>query len=301
MIINIGKIRKKNQKNDIFLLLLGFISLSDRSIDSTNLRSGMIVPHVNNGQDGNGHGNNGNNGNGHGNNGNGQNADDGPPLPRQDRLAGVPQNVQDRIFDFGWVNWDDILANAAEEAAAGAVDEAAVGNDEDEMIYDPGEWGYHPCYQPSQRDTDYTVQLPGVQIMDDPPLSEKFGDQVCYLSRDGRQFGLYRQAAGGVIDGNVVDFPWIHETHDLPVGFEGQAIKFFDAADTLCVIVFATDGNTTVIFDFQTGQELGGGQMPENIQWGVEGLLMVSYLADVGIQVMLKSAAGDIRTITIAV
>ena len=266
----------------------------------------MIVPHVNNGQDGNGYGHGNGNGNGHGNgngnghgNGNRQNADDGPPLRRHDGLAGVPENEQDRIFNFDW--WYDILANAAEEAAAGDVDEAVVGNDEDEMIYYPGEWGCHPCYQPSQLDTDYTDEpLNGEQI-DGPSLKEKFGDQVCCLLRDGRQIGLYRQVAGGVIDGNVDDFPWIYETLDLPEGFEGQAIKFFDAADTLCVIVFATDGNTTLIFDFQTGQEMGGGQMPENIQWGVEGLHMVSYLADVGIQVVLKSAVGGIRTITINV
>lgn len=149
-------------------------------------------------------------------------------------------------------------------------------------------------YGPLNLDIDYTI--PGgledgdPRIHHVPALSVQFGDQICELALDGRHLVFHKRN-----DGNRTD-----ETLELPDGFRGRKCRFFDAAGILCVMVFEADGENTVIYDFHSGQLLGGGPMPEVINWdGGDFLRKVVLLEGVGLQVVITRDGVGIHTITI--
>ena len=150
---------------------------------------------------------------------------------------------------------------------------------------------------PQNLDVDYTHR-PGLpedgdpRIEHVPALSVEHGDQICELALDGRR----------VVFQKKVDIGWTDETLELPEGFMGLKCKFFDAAGTLCVMVFEADGVNTVIYDFHTGQVLGGGPMPEAIDWdGCDCLRKVVLLEGIGLQVVITREEVGIHTITIGI
>ncbi len=149
-------------------------------------------------------------------------------------------------------------------------------------------------YGPQYTDIDYTI--PGdpedldPRIHHVPGLSVQYGSQICKLELEGWRLTFHRKN-----DGNRTD-----ETVELPDGFRGQKCRFFDAAGTLCVMVFEADGVNTLIYDFFTGQLLGGGPMPEAINWADGDILQkVVLLEGVGLQVVITREEVGIHTITI--
>lgn len=151
-------------------------------------------------------------------------------------------------------------------------------------------------YEPQNMDVDYTI--PGgledgdPRIEHVPALSVQFGDQICELLHDGMQL-IFHKRNDGISTA---------ETMELPEGFTGRKCRFFDAAGTLCVMVFEADGVNTVIYDFHSGQLLGGGPMPEAINWDDGDILQKVVLSEgVGLQVVITREAVGIHTIAIGI
>jgi hypothetical protein len=149
-------------------------------------------------------------------------------------------------------------------------------------------------YEPLNLYVDYTIPAGDDEDCDPriehvPPLSRQHGDQICELALDGMQIIFHKKNAGNRTD----------ETLEFPAGFHGLKCKFFDADGTLCVMVFEVDGVNTLIYDFFTGQILGGGPMPEAIDWTTDSLRKVSLIEGEGLQVVVTNDAEGIRNITI--
>ena len=149
-------------------------------------------------------------------------------------------------------------------------------------------------YEPLNLYVDYTIPAGDDEDCDPriehvPPLSRQHGDQICELALDGMQIIFHKKNAGNRTD----------ETLEFPEGFHGLKCKFFDADGTLCVMVFEVDGVNTLIYDFFTGQILGGGPMPEAIDWTTDSLRKVSLIEGEGLQVVVTNDAEGIRNITI--
>jgi hypothetical protein len=186
-------------------------------------------------------------------------------------LAGLP-----------W-NHHHVLAQLALEAEENEAAQELY--DEPQELYD----------EPLNQHVDYTIKV-GMEdgdprIVHVPALNMQHGNQICEVTPDCMSIIFHRERNGN--DTN--------ETLEFPEGFRGWKCKFFDAAGTLCVMVFEADGVNTLIYDFFTGQVLGGGPMPEAIDWDLDTLRKVSLLEGEGLQVVVTNDAEGIRNITIGV
>ena len=163
------------------------------------------------------------------------------PLAHGQMHENLPGLYWDSIAEAYWdpvarVYWepDDDIVHHAQDAARNAA------------ALEPDKHMYYDSHCTLSREHEYREHV--------PPLS-KFGDQICELLFNKL---IFNKANAGV---------WTLETLDLPDEFTGKKCRFFDAEGTLCVMVFEADGVNTVMYDFHTGQVLGGGQMPEAINW----------------------------------
>ncbi len=170
----------------------------------------------------------------------------------------------------------------------------------------PGEdWGHHDdlpefnqqeFFGPQNLDVDYTIPAGDDEDCDPrlehvPALSRAHGDQLCEITLDGMHIIFHKKN-----DGNRTE-----ETIEFPEGFHGRKCRFFDAAGTLCVMAFEADGVNTLIYDFLNGQVLGGGALPEAIDWDRDTLQKVSLIEGEGLQVVVTSDADGIRYIEIGI
>jgi hypothetical protein len=151
-------------------------------------------------------------------------------------------------------------------------------------------------YELQVLDADFTVPAGDDEDCDPriehvPALSRQHGDQTCELALDGMHIIFYKKN-----DDNSTE-----ETIEFLEGFQGRKCRFFDAAGTLCVMVFEADGVNTLIYDFFTGQILGGGPIPEAIDWSTDTLRKVSLIEGEGLQVVVTNEADGIRNIMIGV
>lgn len=205
--------------------------------------------------------------------GNGNENLDGQPDDHLERMDIDPWHLADGPGNLVGLPWDDpdVIAQLDREA---------------EENMDAQEH-----YEPQLTDIDYTISGGGIEDGDPrlehvPPLSKIFGDQICMISPDGTKL-VFDRSTDSML------------TLDLPEGFTGQKCRFFDAVGTLCVIVFATDGLNTVMYDFHSGQVLGGGPMPEAIDWSSGDIVRkVVFSESDGFQVII-TRGDDIRTIVI--
>lgn len=183
--------------------------------------------------------------------------------------------------------WDDDWNENMNELPWDHLDELAHDAEENEEAQE--------LYEPMNLDVDYTV--PGgledgdPRIEHVPALSRQHGDQICELALDSMHIIFHKKN-----DRNRTE-----ETIEFPEGFHGRKCRFFDAAGTLCVMVFEADGVNTLIYEFYTGQVLGGGPMPEAIDWDRDILRKVSHIEGEGLQVVVTSEADGIRNIMIGV
>jgi hypothetical protein len=143
---------------------------------------------------------------------------------------------------------------------------------------------------------DYTI--PGGDDEDSDPriehvpaLSRQHGDQICELALDGLHIIFHKQN----------DRIRTDQTVEFPDGFNGRKCRFFDAAGTLCVMAIEEDGLNTLIYDFWSNEILGGGSMPEAIDWNRDILRKVVLIEGEGLQVVVTSDADGIRHIKIGI
>ena len=152
-------------------------------------------------------------------------------------------------------------------------------------------------YEPLNQDVAYTIPAGDDEDCDPriehvPALNMQHGDQLCEVTPDCTSIIFHRKRNGNKTN----------ETLEFPEGFHGRKCRFFDAAGTLYVMVFEADGVNTLIYDFHTGQVLGGGPMPEAIDWdGGDCLRKVVLLEGVGLQVVITREEVGIHTITIGI
>jgi hypothetical protein len=151
-------------------------------------------------------------------------------------------------------------------------------------------------YEPLNQDVDYTIPAGDNENCDPriehvPALNRQHGDQICEVTLDCMSIVFHRKRNGNKTE----------ETLEFPEEFRGQKCKFFDAAGTLCVMVFEADGVNTLIYDFFTGQVLGGGAMPEALDWNRDVLRKVVLSEGEGLQVVITNDAEGIRNIMIGI
>lgn len=150
-------------------------------------------------------------------------------------------------------------------------------------------------YEMVNLDMDYTI--PGglgdedPRIAHVPALSVQHGDQVCSLV-DQKHILFHKKS-----DGNDDEC----ESIVFPEEFIAHKCRFFDADDTLCVMVFAADGVNTLIYSFFDGQVRGGGPMPEAIDWDRDILQKVSLIEGERLQVVVTNDDDENRIIMIGV
>ncbi len=151
-------------------------------------------------------------------------------------------------------------------------------------------------YEPQNLDVDYTIPAGDDEDCDPriehvPALSMLHGDQLCEITPDGMHIIFHKKN-----DGNKTE-----ATIEFPEGFNGRKCRFFDAAGTLCVMAIEEDGLNTLIYDFWSNEILGGGSMPEAIDWNRDILRKVVLIEGEGLQVVVTSDADGIRHIKIGI